>query len=190
MNSISEDVLKAWQEREEMIYEFISDKYSSAGYNAPFVSIKCFDDSGYVLFTGLEKDSIYKIIDADHIEAINTIPSSSNRDTCDIYIDDSGKFYSTYGIYGVPESENESFTADVKKVELTTDEAVWYSIDDSMANKTISLDRPDNSEVYVYDKFGKVKYSTHMLDYGDVIHLPKDGYIMFIGEAGDAINIK
>ena len=75
-------------------------------------------------------------------------------------------------------------------MELATDEAVWFNIDDSMANKTISLDRPDNSAVYIYDKFGKVKYSSHMLDYGDVIHLPKDGYIMFIGEAGDTINIK
>ena len=189
MNPISEDVLKAWQEREEMIFELISDKYSSAYYNAPFVSIKCFDDSGYVLFPGLGKDSIYKIIDADHLEAFNTIPSSSNRDTCDIYIDDSGKFYSTYGIYGVPESENENFTADVKKVELTTDEAVWYSIDDSMANKTISLDRPDNSAVYVYDKFGQVKYSTHMIEYGNIIHLPKDGYIVFVGEDGGTVSI-
>ena len=188
MNPISEDVLKAWQERDEMIFELISDKYSSAGYNSPFVSIKCLDDSGYVLLTGLGKDSIYKIIDADHLEAFNTIPSSSNRDTCDIY-DDSGKFYSTYGIYAVPESENERFTADIKKVELTTDEAVWFNIDDSMANKTISLDRPDNSAVYVYDRFGNVNYSTHMIDYGNVIRLPKDGYIMFIGETGDTISI-
>ena len=189
MNPISEDVLKAWQEREEMIFELISDKYSSAGYNAPFVSIKCLDDSGYVVSTGLGKDLIFKIVDADHLEAFNTIPSSSNRDACDIYIDDSGKFYSTYGIYGVPESENENFTADVKKVELTTDEAVWYSIDDSMANKTISLDRPDNSAVYVYDKFGKVKYSTHMIEYGNIIHLPKDGYIVFIGEDGGIVSV-
>ena len=190
MNPVSEDVLKAWQERDEMNYECISEKYSSTIYNTPFIRIKCVDDSGYVILSGLMSESVLRIVDADHLEVCNTIPSSSNRDTCDIYVDDSGKFYSTYGIYAVPESENESFTADVRKVELTTDEAVWYSIDDSMANKTISLDRPGNSAVYVYDKFGNVKYSTHMLDYGDVIHLPKDGYIMFIGEAGDTINIK
>nr|MCR5631909.1 hypothetical protein [Eubacterium sp.] len=90
----------------------------------------------------------------------------------------------------VPVTDNESFTADVKEVSLTTEKAVWFNIDDSMANKNISLERPDNSAVYVYDKFGKVKYSTHMIDYGEVIHLPKDGCIMFIGETGDTIKIK
>ncbi|MCR4845739.1 MAG: beta-lactamase family protein, partial [Eubacterium sp.] len=189
MNPVSEDVLNAWQEREEMIFELISDKYSSAGYNAPFVSIKCLDDSGYVVSTGLGKDSIFKVVDADHLETFNTIPSSSNRDACDIYIDESGKLCSTYGIYAIPESENKSFTADVKEVELTTDEAVWYNIDDSMANKTISLDRPENSAVYVYDKFGQVKYSSHMTEYGNIIHLPKNGYIVFVGEDGGTVSI-
>ena len=61
------------------------------GYNAPFVSIRCLDDSGYVVDLGMAS-SILKIVDENHLEAFKTIPSSSNRDIFDIYIDDTGKF--------------------------------------------------------------------------------------------------
>ena len=133
---------------------------------------------------------ILKIVDENHLEEFTTIPSSGNRDIFDIYVDDTGVVHASTDLAVVPVTDNESFTADVKEVSLTTEKAVWFNIDDSMANKNVSLERPDNSAVYVYDKFGKVKYSTHMIDYGEVIHLPKDGYIMFIGETGDTIKIK
>ena len=186
---VSEEAIKAWQERDGMKYAVESEKYSSAVYQIPFTEIRVLEDSGYAIDLGMAS-RILKIVDENHLEAFTTIPSSGNRDIFDIYIDDTGVAYSSTDLAVVPVTDNESFTADVKEVSLTTEKAVWFNIDDSMANKNISLERPDNSAVYVYDKFGKVKYSTHMLDYGDVIHLPKDGYIMFIGETGDTISIK
>ena len=117
------------------------------------------------------------------------MPSSSNRDYRDISVDKNGVLHSSVGIDAMPVSGNENFTGDIKEVSLTTESAKWYKIDDSMANKTISLDRPENSAVFVYDKYGKVKYSTHMVDYGNIIHLPKDGYMVFIGEDGGTVKI-
>ena len=117
------------------------------------------------------------------------MPSSANRDYRDISVDENGVIHCSVGIDVMPVSSNESFNGDVKEVSLTTDSAKWYNIDDSMANKTISLDRSENSAVYVYDKYGKVTYSTHMVDYGNIIHLPKNGYIVFLGETGDTIKI-
>ena len=188
-NPVSEEAIKAWQERDGMKYAVESEKYSSAVYQIPFTEIRVLEDSGYVIDLGMAS-RILKIVDENHLEAFTTIPSSGNRDIFDIYVDDAGAAHSSTDLAVVPVTDNESFTADVKEVSLTTEKAVWFNIDDSMANKTISLERPDNSAVYVYDKFGKVKYSTHMIDYGEVIHLPKDGYIMFIGETGDTIKIK
>ena len=73
---------------------------------------------------------------------------------------------------------------------LKTDEGTWFGIDDSLANTSISVDRPENSAVFVYDKYGDVIYSSHMKDYGDSIPLPKGGYIVFLGEDGGNVNIK
>lgn len=188
-NPVSEEAIKAWQERDGMKYAVESEKYSSAVYQTPFTEIRVLEDSGYAIDLGMVS-RILKIVDENHLEAFTTIPSSGNRDIFDIYVDDAGAAHSSTDLAVVPVTDNESFTADVKEVSLTTEKAVWFNIDDSMANKNISLERPDNSAVYVYDKFGKVKYSTHMIDYGEVIHLPKDGYIMFIGETGDTIKIK
>lgn len=187
-NPVSEEAIKAWQERDGMKYAVVSEKYSSAVYEIPFTEIRVLEDSGYVINLGMAS-RILKIVDENHLEAFTTIPSSGNRDIFDIYIDDTGVVHSSTDLEVVPVTDNESFTADVKEVSLTTEKAVWFNIDDSMANKNISLERPDNSAVYVYDKFGQVKYCTHMIEYGDVIHLPKDGYIMFVGETGDTINI-
>ena len=187
-NPVSEEAIKAWQERDGMKYAVVSEKYSSAVYQIPFTEIRVLEDSGYVVNLGMAS-RILKIVDENHLEAFTTIPSSGNRDIFDIYIDDTGVVHSSTDLEVVPVTDNESFTADVKEVSLTTEKAVWFNIDDSMANKNISLERPDNSAVYVYDKFGQVKYCTHMIEYGNVIHLPKDGYIMFVGETGDTINI-
>ena len=51
------------------------------------------------------------------------------------------------------------------------------------------MDRPENSALVVYDKFGEVVYSSHMKDYGDTIPLPKGGYVVFLGEGGGVIQI-
>ena len=188
-NPVSENVLNAWKERDGNEYEFISEKYSSEQYGMPFAELHVLEDTGYAIYIALGDATIYKIIDENRLGAFATIPSSSNRDYMDIYVDEAGVMHSSIGIDMVPVSGNESFTGDVKEVSLTTDKAVWYNIDESMANQTISLNRPDNSAVFVYDKYGKVIYCTHMPDYGNIIHLPKDGYIMFVGETGGLITI-
>jgi len=189
-NPLSEKVLKAWQERNGQKYEIISGKYSSALFEAPFAIVSLLGESGYAQFTIMGKTYAMKIVDANHVASCTTIPSSVNRDLFEISIDGNGIAHSTYGFDCAPESENEKFTSEIREVSLTTDNAAWFRIDDSMANKNISVERPDHSVVYVYDKYGKVKYNTHMTDYGSIIHLPQDGYIMFAGETGDTITIR
>ena len=189
-NPVSEKVLKAWQERNGQKYDIISGTYSSALFDAPFGIVSLIGESGYAQFTIMGKTYAMKIVDANHVASCTTIPSSVNRDLFEISIDGDGIAHSTYGFDCAPESENEKFTSETREVSLITDKAVWFRIDDSMANKNISIERSDQSAVYVYDKYGKVKYSTHMTDYGNIIHLPQDGYIMFAGETGDTITIR
>jgi len=58
-----------------------------------------------------------------------------------------------------------------------------------MSGKSIVVERPDNSAVFVYNKFRELLYSTHIKDASNTIDLPPDGYIAFIGETGDSVKI-
>ena len=81
------------------------------------------------------------------------------------------------------------FTKDSKEISLYTEEAGWYHIGDDVAGTRITLDRPAESAVYVYNKYGEMIYSTHMQDWTGGIPLPKDGSIVFLGEDGGKIKI-
>ena len=133
---------------------------------------------------------ILKIEDEDTTVAFSTIPGDGSRDIYDVNVDEDGIIHSTSGCSLVPLDKCDTLTGDVESVSLMTENATWYNIDDSLANTAISLEKPENSVVYVYDKFGDVIYSSHMKGYGDTIPLPKGGYIAFLGEDGGSVQIK
>ncbi len=81
------------------------------------------------------------------------------------------------------------FTADVTEISLHSGEAAWYRIGEDMSGKSIAAERPDNSAVFVYNKFRELLYSTHIKDAINTIDLPPDGYIAFIGETGGSVKI-
>ena len=83
-------------------------------------------------------------------------------------------------------SELPIFDSSVKSVDLYTGEASWYKIGDDLSGGTLSVDKPENSNIYVYNKYSEMVYSTHMHVGGD-IPLPAGGYIVFLGETGDEI---
>lgn len=190
INPVSESVINAWKDREDKKYALFSDKYSSYMYDMPFSEIHVIDDTGYVYIMNKETPFILKIEDEDTVVAFSTIPGDGNRDIYDAYVDEDGIIHTSNGYSLVPLDKCDTLTGDVESVSLVTECTTWYNIDDSLANTAISLERPENSAVYVYDKFGDVIYSSHMKGYGDTIPLPKGGYIAFLGEDGGTISIK
>ena len=58
-----------------------------------------------------------------------------------------------------------------------------------MAYDVISVDRPENSTIYVSNKFLEVVYTTNFTGAKDTIDLPEGGYIVFLGETGDTMTI-
>ncbi|MBR6152637.1 MAG: beta-lactamase family protein [Lachnospiraceae bacterium] len=187
VNPVSEKALAAWKAREELVYENFSEKYSSENYLHPNCRLMVLDGLGYVLCDGL--DGQLRIVDEDHLESFTTIPDDANRDQKDIWVDKAGNLHSTTGLAFQPRSVNENFTTQVTEVHLSTGHAAWYNIDDSLANSCITIERPENSAVYVYDRFGEVLYSSQMVDYHSGIPLPKGGYIVFAGEDGGVAKI-
>ena len=59
-----------------------------------------------------------------------------------------------------------------------------------MANKTITVERPENSAIYVFNKYDEVVYTSHFVGATNDIPLPKDGKILFVGETGGVTNIE
>ena len=189
-NPVSEDIINAWKERENQKYAIKSDKYSSAIYDTPFVEMTELDGSGYIMVNMTMGVRILRIEDENTASFYTTIPGDASRDMFDLTVNDDGTVVCSNGYSAIPVEALDKLTKDVTKVALKTDEGTWFGIDDSLANTSISVDRPENSAVYVYDKYGDVIYSSHMKRYGDTIPLPKGGYIAFLGEDGGTIAIK
>ena len=135
--------------------------------------------------------------DEDHAGFFTSIPSSANRDLYDVEITEQ-----TYGDGTSSVSFDLSdgtrcrsvdslpvFTADITEIPLHNSEAAWYRIGEDMGGKSIAVERPDNSAVFVYNKFRELLYSTHIKDASNTIDLPPDGYIAFVGETGGKVKI-
>ena len=50
-------------------------------------------------------------------------------------------------------------------------------------------ERPENSAVYVYNKFGEVVYTSHITDMTDELPMPEGGLLLFLGGDGGTISL-
>lgn len=152
---------------------------------------------GYILAKNSRGAKAEKMTDEEHALFFTSIPSTANRDLYDIEITEQ-----TYADKTSAASLNLSdgtrcrsvdtlpmFTADITEISLHSSEAVWYRIGKDMSGKSIAVERPDNSAVFVYNKFRELLYSTHVKDAMNTIDLPVDGYIAFTGETGGSVKI-
>ncbi len=89
----------------------------------------------------------------------------------------------------LPLREIPELTKDITEIGLTTEHAAWYRIGEDIAYDVINVDRPENSTIYVYNKFFEIVYTTHYTGADDIINLPEDGFIIFLGETGDIMTI-
>lgn len=197
-NPISESVQQSWDELSQTFFVKYNEKWTSQDYESPFYQVVTDEEfPGYILAKNSEGARAEKLTDEDHAVFFTSIPSSANRDLFDIEITQQ-----TYADGTSADSLDLSdgtrcrsvdslpvFTADVSEIPLHSSEAVWYRIGEDMSGKSIVAERPDNSAVFVYNKFRELLYSTHIKDAINTIDLPPDGYIAFIGETGDSVKI-
>ena len=186
-----EDTINAWASRSLQTWVLASDIYSSSNYDDPVMRLRVSDNvPGYAIF-GLSAGSrVVKMTDEDDLTFFQTIPSSTNRDLAEAHANDDGTIETTLGsVYRSVDTLPE-FTPDIRSVDLKTNKASWYRIGDDMAYRMIRVERPENSTIYVYNKYFEPLYSTHVLGASDQIDLPEGGYILFLGEDGGVVDIK
>ena len=193
-NNVSEDVINSIKALDGKKLLLANEKYSSSGYEdvaiGQFHTIN--EIKGYVFMSGAGADYMLKISDSQHLVSPNTIPSSSSRDLLDITVntDENSRqtFTTSYGTKYISADGIPEFDASVKTIELT-DNASWYSIPDSIANTPVTVTKPEKSAVIVFNKFDEAIYTSHVKDAGNVIPMPKDGKVLFLGQKGDKFDI-
>lgn len=197
-NPISDSVQQSWDELSQTFFVKYNEKWTSQDYESPFYRVVTDEEfPGYILAKNSEGARAEKLTDEDHAVFFTSIPSSANRDLFDIEIT-----RQTYADKTSADSLDLSngarcrsvdslplFSADITEISLHSSEAAWYRIGEDMSGKSIVVERPDNSSVFVYNKFRELLYSTQIKDAVDIIDLPPDGYIAFIGETGDRVEI-
>ncbi|MCR5106169.1 MAG: beta-lactamase family protein [Eubacterium sp.] len=199
-NKVSEDVLSDWMQMNEKTFVLYSDVYSSESYESPFMGLSMNEEiPGYVRFAEPGAlGSTLKINSNTEARFFTGIESSANRDLDNIQIMKDTKKdgtemtivnSDTFGKYCMID-ELPVFDSNVDEVKLVTNEASWYKISDDIAGKSLTIERPENSNIYVYNQFYEVVYSTHMKNASDNIPLPEGGYIVFLGETGDTVTLQ
>ena len=187
-NPLSPEVQAAWDSYDGMGAALINNAYSSGYYDIPFVQISLMEEvPGYVMAYMRYGARLLKIEDETHAVHFATMPSSSNRDLVDLTINPDGTIDTTMGQSFIPFQEIPELNT--TEIELNSDQAQWYRIGDDIAYDVITVDRPENSNIYVYNKFLEIVYTTHYTGAGEEINLPEGGFIVFLGETGDTMTI-
>ena len=197
-NPVPRSVQQSWDELSQTVFVTYNEKWNSLQYETPFYRVVT-DEAfpGYILVKNSAGARVEKLTDEDHALFFTSIPSSANRDLFDIeitrqsYADgtSAASFDLSDGTRCRSVDSLPAFTADITEIPLHSGEVVWYRVGKDMGGKSIVVERPDNSAVYVYNKFRELLYSTHIKDAVNAIDLPPDGYIAFAGETGGSVNI-
>lgn len=193
-NNVGEDVLNSIKALDGKKFLLVGDKYSSSNYEDSSIGqFSVINElNGYVFLASEKTEYLLKITDGEHLVSPKNIPSSSSRDLMDItlYTDKNGRqtMKTSFGTEYILANDIPEFDISVKTVEMTGN-AEWYSISDSIANTPVTVTRPENSAVIVFNKFDEPIYTSHVKDAGNVIPMPKGGRVLFLGEAGTKFGI-
>ena len=193
-NNVGEDVLNGIKTLEGKKILLVGDKYSSSNYEGAAIGRFSVVDEmkGYAFMNSNGADYLLKISDSKHLVSPKNIPSSSSRDLLDITLDTdkNGRqmIKTSFGTEYILSDDIPEFDTTVKTVTLT-DNAAWYDVSDSIANTPVTVTRPENSAVIVFNKFDEPIYTSHVKDAGDVIPMPKGGKVLFLGESGSKFGI-
>ncbi len=197
-NPISPSVQQNWDELSQTVFVIYNEKWTSQQYESPFYQVVTDKEfPGYIMVKNSAGARVEKLADEDHALFFTSIPSSANRDLFNIeitrqtYADKTSavSFDLSDGTRCRSVDSLPVFTADITEISLHSSEAVWYRIGKDMGGKSIVAERPDNSAIFVYNKFRELLYSTHIKDAMNTIDLPADGYIAFTGETGGSVKL-
>jgi len=188
-NDLSEETLAAWKERDGKRYYIVNEKYTSVAYLvASSTQVLLYEDvPGYFLSE--------KITGPDTAVSDLHIPAVGSRDNAPIefaaqdmngvsveYLISAGSRYISQ------DAVSPIYAGKHARVTIpTSGDAKWYTIPDSAAGKTLRVALPSAGSYAVYDENGTLLSFSVIST--DAVVLPKNGTIVFAGEAGAKFEI-
>jgi CubicO group peptidase (beta-lactamase class C family) len=186
-HTLSQETADAWAKREGKTYYPVNEKYSSLMYliMKPTLQIRRTDDMpGYLL----DK----RITSPNTAESQLQIPAMGGRDLSEFrfYTKDGIEYLETAGSLFISEEQVKPlYKGKQSTVTLQGDGlAKWYTVPAAAAGKTMSIEMPAKGAFVVYDEQGAcVNYT--VISGKNEVKLPKNGTIVFAGEAGSTFGI-
>lgn len=186
-NNVSNQVQKAWEQRDGVSYYYVNGSASDETYA---IENHCFTLHTSEVARGYVNGRV--MLDEDHAGYQTIMPGTASRDLSNVRMERvDGKEYlcmDEYNYRYVSEECIPVLTEDVTEVALKTKEASWFKIDGAK-NVTLRLELPEKAAAYVYDQFGNLRYTSHAAQYGNEVPLPEYGMIVFIGETGSSVHV-
>jgi len=184
--ALSKDIADAWAQREGKLYFAVNEKYSSVAYMnllAAPISIKT-SAEGY-LFN-------MKITGPDTAENQHQIPAIAGRDTAEItFFKEAGiEYFEMRGyLYVSQDGVKPLYTGKTSVATIQANgHARWFTIPANAAGKKLKVAMPEKGGFMVYDENGALVNNTVISGKNEVV-LPKNGFIVFAGNAGSAFGI-
>ena len=191
LNTVSNAVMQAWTDRNSKEYLLVSEKYSSAKYMSASLA-KIYTDNripGYAgmgIYQGVGKlIKNAKIVNENIAVGYQSTPTMAGRDTNNIMVQDEDEIESLLiNDYLYVDAASISNASEVEDSVEITSGAVWFNVDAKMSGHRWRINAPKNGSWFTFDdKMNCVATSLDKYPL-DVVVLPENGRIAFVGEAG------
>lgn len=187
-HTLSKETADAWAKREGKTYYPVNEKFSSVMYFLMKPTLEIKRDAA---LPGYLADK--KITDPDTAALHVQIPAMGGRDLSEFrfYKKDGAEYLeASGGLYVSEEKVKPLYKGKQSKVTVQADGyAKWFTVPAAAAGKTMTVDLPAKGAFAVYDELGTcVNYT--VISGSNQVKLPKNGTIVFAGEAGASFDIR
>lgn len=186
-NKLTPALKKIWEERAGKQYFIVNEKYSSQIYslNSSIATLQLSNS-----IEGYWMDA--KIIDEYTAKAVVQIPGMYGRDLIDytFFTKNNTEYLKAANYVFIAENYIKQLPASTKSYKVGEDGyATWYKIGKNTAGKQLRVITPGNVSVSIYTK-DNVCISHSIVNKSNTVTLPKDGYIVFAGDAETTYIVK
>ena len=189
--TVESGAVRAWEKRIDRPYFLVNALPSSEDYDLGDSVVLQFEESGVAGFvqpkSGLAH--VMEIVDEDHLKTaqpgrdMTEITVWESRDTEYVQLDDVGHVYAGEEILQDFPKSDTTITMDA------SEETKWYKIPQELTGKRVEIRAGEGGAVFFYDRYRNLVYSTHMLNAGESLALPREGYAAFAAKKGTKCEI-
>ncbi|MDO5575360.1 MAG: serine hydrolase domain-containing protein, partial [bacterium] len=193
--TVSAAELEKWEKRDGRLYFLTDSVYNSWNYYTEgVVELQCNRELAGYIHTDKKTDTAV-VKDGDNAVSEVELPIMTGRDLA-VYEcsasdgDGTGERLKLSTLTYLSEDQVSSIAELAQEVTMTrSEETMWYRVDPEYANQTVKIVAPKEGAYYLYNEKRDCMASSIMLTDGTEVLLPKGGYLVLAGEAGQTFQI-